>query len=103
MPIIAEVITPTPARTASGRKSRSHLVEAVETRAVSRQEMRAALKIPARFRPRFRILGLSGSALRLTALALLACALSAGTPAQARGHRSSGGTHHNGARGHSIR
>ena len=56
--LVAQVTTPVPMRTATGRKSPRHFTLETETRCIAPGEQRKALKMPARKRPMFRILGL---------------------------------------------
>jgi hypothetical protein len=88
-------------RTATGRKSPRHFTLETETRCIAPGEQRKALKMPARKRPMFRILGLHpGYGSRFLAAACIALAfILAGAPASHAGwsHGSSGGgggSHH---------
>ena len=70
--IIAEVTSYLPLRTKGGNKSRNRFETFIEIRATTTKEMRGALKIPAKRRPMFRILGLSTTPHVLERLALQA-------------------------------
>jgi len=101
--LVAQVTTPVPMRTATGRKSPRHFTLETETRCIAPGEQRKALKMPARKRPMFRILGLHpGYGSRFLAAACIALAfILAGAPASHAGwgHGSSGG----GGRSHHAR
>ena len=101
--LVAQVTTPVPMRTATGRKSPRHFTLETKTRCIAPGEQRKALKMPARKRPMFRILGLHpGYGSRFLAAACIALAfILAGAPAShaAWSHGSSGG----GGRSHHAR
>ncbi len=96
--IVAEVTTPVPMRTATGRKSPRHFTLQTETRCIAPDEQRKALKMPARKRPMFRILGLHpgyGSRFLASVCIALAFILATGTASHAAwSHGSSGGRSH---------
>ena len=99
--LVAQVTTPVPMRTATGRKSPRHFTLETETRCIAPGEQRKALKLPARKRPMFRILGLHpGYGSRFLAAACIALAfILAGAPASRAAwshgnHGGSGRSHH---------
>ena len=96
--LVAQVTTPVPMRTATGRKSPRHFTLETETRCIAPGEQRKALKMPARKRPMFRILGLHpGYGSRFLAAACIALAfILAGAPASRASwsHGSSGNRSH---------
>ena len=96
--LVAQVTTPVPMRTATGRKSPRHFTLETETRCIAPGEQRKALKMPARKRPMFRILGLHpGYGSRFLAAACIALAfILAGAPAShaSWSHGSSGNRSH---------
>ena len=101
--LVAQVTTPVPMRTATGRKSPRHFTLETKTRCIAPGEQRKALKMPARKRPMFRILGLHpGYGSRFLAAACIALAfILAGAPAS---HAAwSHGNHGNGGRSHHAR
>ena len=103
--LVAQVTTPVPMRTATGRKSPRHFTLETKTRCIAPGEQRKALKMPARKRPMFRILGLHpGYGSRFLAAACIALAfILAGAPASHAGwsHGSSGGGRSDHARSYS--
>ena len=96
--IVAQVTTPVAMRTATGRKSPRHFTLETETRCIERNEIRNSLKMPARKRPMFKILGLHpGYGSRFLAAACIALAFILAAPAShaSWSHRySSGSSHH---------
>jgi hypothetical protein len=95
--IVAQVTTPVPMRTATGRKSPRHFTQETETRCLAPNEMRKAFKLPMRKRPMFRILGLHpgyGSQFLAAACIALAFILAAPTGHASWSHGSSGRTGH---------
>ena len=99
--LVAQVTTPVPMRTSTGRKSPRHFTLETETRCIAPGEQRKALKMPARKRPMFRILGLHpGYGSRFLAAACIALAfILAGAPASHAAwshgnHGGSGRSHH---------
>ena len=96
--IVAQVTTPVPMRTATGRKSPRHFTLETETRCIERNEIRNSLKMPERKRPMFKILGLHpGFGTRFLAAACIALAFILAAPVShaSWSHRySSGSSHH---------
>ena len=95
--IVAQVTSPVPMRTATGRKSPRHFTLETETRCLAPNEMRKALKMPDRKRPMFRILGLHpGYGSRFLAAACIALAFILAAPASRASwsHGSSGNRSH---------
>ena len=94
--IVAKVTTPVPMLTATGRKSPRHFTLVTETRCIAPSEPRNALKMRARKRPMFQILGLHpGYGTRFLAAACIALAfILAVAPASHAGwsHGNSGGS-----------
>jgi hypothetical protein len=96
--IVAKVTTPVPMLTATGRKSPRHFTLHTETRCIAPDEQRRALKLSARKRPMFVILGLHpGFGTRFLAAACIALAFILATDTTSHAawsHGSSGGRSH---------
>jgi hypothetical protein len=105
--IVAEVTTPVPMLTATGRKSPSRFTLTIEVRCIAPNEQRKALKTPARKRPVFRILGLHpGYGTRFLAtvcmmLAFILATSSAGHATWSHDSSGSGRSHRDGSSGSS--